>query len=76
MSNFVPLGPPVPKKPKPKQHKFMDDLYGYTSCGEELVGGIELYAWSEEDADFLLVETGEYTTENNVEISVIDGIIQ
>jgi hypothetical protein len=75
MITFIPLGPPTPKKPKPKQHKFTDDLYGYTSCGEELEEGVELFAWSEEHLDFLPVETNTYTTHNGIIISVVDGVI-
>ncbi len=76
MSTFIPLGPPTGKKPKPKQHKFIDDLYGYTSCGEELEQGVELFAWSEEHLELLPVETGTYITDTGYTISVIDGVIQ
>lgn len=76
MSSFTPLGPPSPKKPKPKVVKFMDDLYGYISCGDTLTNDTELYAWNEDANDLLLVRTGTYTTETNVTIEVVDGIIQ
>lgn len=71
----VPLGPPTPKKPKPKAVKFMGDLYGYIDSDADITGGTEIYA-VDANSEFQLVETGTYQLESGPVIQIIEGVIQ
>lgn len=72
--NFTPLGPPTHKKPKPKEVRFVDDLFGYVSADEFLEAGTQIYAVNDE-GEFQLVETGTYILENGYELDIEDGVI-
>lgn len=70
----VPLGPPHPKKPKPKPVKFMGDLYGYIDAEGDITNGTQIFA--SVNGEFYPVETGTYQLESGPTIEIIDGIIQ
>jgi hypothetical protein len=72
--NFIPLGPPTHKKPKPKPIKFINDEYGYISCEDELIAGTELFA-VDIDGQFQPVQTGFYVLISGDPIEIVDGII-
>jgi hypothetical protein len=75
--SYAPLGPKKPKKkPKPKSIEFINDDVAFIDGDFELVSGVEIYVCIDEDAsDFAPLQSGSYTLENGVVITVTDGIV-
>ena len=72
-----PLGPVKPKKkPKPKKVSFVNNEFGWLDAENELEVGVEIFVCIEEETPvFDLLESGTYTLDTGIEITVIDGII-
>ena len=75
MSIFAPLGPGVPKPPRPKGQKFVGDVYGWINADATFTTGTEIYAYVEASEDFILCESCTVTDLQGNDLVIVDGII-